>query len=246
METVKVNTSQHVTIDYPVAGVGERIAAYLLDFALFFVIYLLAIFVFAFSGLAGNFNNTFFVVLVIIYGVCYVFYDFFCEVLFNGQSLGKKILKIRVVSIDGAQASLGQYFIRWIFRIIDFTFSANILGFISVAVSEKKQRIGDIIAGTTMIKTQAATKIEHIAFHPVGDDDYIPTFSNVSLLADADVELIHEVIRTYYITYNPQLIYAMAAKVSEYLSIGIPNEMNEMQFLKVVSNDYIQLTSRAV
>ncbi len=246
METVKVNTSQHVEIDYPVAGVGERIAAYLIDFGLFISIYFLAILTFGVSGLAKNFGNTFMIVLVIIYATCYVFYDLFCEVLFNGQSVGKKILKIKVISLDGAQPSIGQYFIRWIFRIVDLTLSANTLGFITIVVSEKKQRIGDIVAGTTIIKTVAATKLAHIAFQTVADEDYTPTFSNVGLLSDRDVELIHEVVRTYYITNNTELIYQMANKVCTVLGVSIPSELNEMQFLKVVSTDYIQLTSRSV
>lgn len=246
METVKVNTSQHVEIDYPVAGVMERIAAYLIDFALFFSVYLIVILTFGLSGLAKSFENTFVVVLIALYAICYVFYDFICEVLLNGQSIGKKLLKIKVISLDGAQPSIGQYFIRWIFRIVDFTLSANTLGFICVLVSEKKQRIGDIVAGTTVIKTVAATKLGHIAFHSVADEGYIPTFGNVGLLSDRDVELIHEVVSTYYTTQNPQLIYKMADKVCQYLSIVIPAEMNEMQFLKVISSDYIQLTSRSV
>ncbi|RZL38121.1 MAG: RDD family protein, partial [Pedobacter sp.] len=151
METIKINTSQHVEIDYPVAGLGERVAAYLIDFGMFLIIYFFALIAFAITGLENSFNNSSIVILVIIFGICYVFYDFLCEVAFNGQSLGKKLLKIKVVSLDGGQASIGQYFIRWIFRIVDFTLTANLLGFISVAVSEKKQRIGDVVAGTTLI-----------------------------------------------------------------------------------------------
>jgi len=244
METVQINTSQHVAIDYPVAGLGERVAAYLIDLAIFVALYLVVVF----GGIAGSFSSLgekAIIVAIIIYLACYAFYDLVCEVLFNGQSVGKKLMKIKVVSIDGSQASTGQYFIRWIFRIIDFTLSANLLGFLCVAVSEKKQRIGDVVAGTTVIKTQPATKIEHIAFHPT-NEDYVPQFSSVHLLADRDIELVHEVIRTYYRTYNTELIYSMAAKVSEFLGISIPEGMNEMQFLKTVSSDYIQITSRAV
>lgn len=246
METIKINTSQHVEIDYPVAGLGERVAAYLIDFAMFLIIYFVAIISLAIIGIESNLKNSSIVIMVIIFAVCYVFYDFLCEVLFNGQSLGKKLLKIKVVSLDGGQASIGQYFIRWIFRIADFTLTANLLGFISVAVSEKKQRIGDLVAGTTLIRTVPATKMEHIAFHPVDDEEYIPIFENVTILSDRDIELIHEVIRTYYTTRNAQLIYQMAAKVSGHLSVSIPEGMNEMQFLKAISADYIYLTSRAV
>lgn len=246
METIKINTSQHVEIDYPVAGLGERVAAYLIDFAMFLVIYFFSLIALAIIGIESTLENSTIVILVIIFAVCYVFYDLLCEVAFNGQSLGKKLLKIKVVSIDGGQASIGQYFIRWVFRIIDFTLTSNLLGFISVAVSEKKQRIGDIVAGTTLIRTVPATKIDHIAFHPVEDEEYTPTFEHVTILSDNDVELIHEVIRTYYTTYNTQLVYQLAAKVSAHLGVTIPEGMNEMQFLKTVSSDYIYLTSRAV
>ncbi|MNK38472.1 RDD family protein [compost metagenome] len=246
METIKINTSQHVEIDYPVAGLGERVAAYLLDLVLFSFIYFFAIIALAIIGIQGSFQNSTVVVLIIIFAVCYVFYDLLCEVAFNGQSLGKKLLKIKVVSLDGGQASIGQYFIRWVFRIADFTLTGNLLGFISVAVSQKKQRIGDLVAGTTLIRTVPATKIEHIAFHPVEDEEYTPSFPNVVMLSDQDIELVHEVVRTYYTTYNTQLIYQMAAKVASHLAITIPEGMNEMQFLKTISSDYIYLTSRAV
>ncbi len=245
METVKISTSQHIDIDYPVAGLGERVAAYLIDFTAFLVIYFLAIIVFATIGFQENFDNIFFLALVIVYGICYVFYDFLCEVAFNGRSLGKKLMKIKVTSLDGGQPSIGQYFIRWIFRIVDFTLTANLLGFISVAVSEKKQRIGDLVAGTTLIRTVPATKIEHIAFHPVGEE-YTPVFENVHFLSDKDIELIHEVIGTYYRTHNARLIYQMTAKVAEHLKIEIPQGMNEMQFLQTICSDYIHLTSKAV
>lgn len=245
METVKVTTSQHVDIDYPVAGLGERTAAHLIDTALFVALY----FVFAFSAVAGGIiidrNPTIFLVIIIAYFATYVFYNLFCEIFFNGQSIGKRLLKIKVISLDGAQASIGQYFIRWVFRIIDFTLSANLLGFICVAVTEQKQRIGDMVAGTTVIKTKPATQIAHVAFHPI-EEEYTPVFANVNMMSDRDVELIHEVVRTYYITYNAQLIYQMAAKVAEFLTVNIPEGMNEMQFLKTVSSDYIYTTSRAV
>lgn len=246
METIKINTSQHVEIDYPVAGLGERVAAYLLDFAMFMIIYFISMIALAIIGIESTLKNSSIVIMVIIFAVGYVFYDLLCEVIFNGQSLGKKLLKIKVVSLDGGQASIGQYFIRWVFRIVDFTLTANMLGFICVAVSEKKQRIGDLVAGTTLIRTVPATKMEHIAFHPFESEEYIPVFENVTILSDRDVELIHEVVRTYYTTHNAQLIYQMAAKVSGHLAVAIPEGMNEMQFLKTVSSDYIYLTSRAV
>ncbi|WP_316785736.1 RDD family protein [Pedobacter frigiditerrae] len=244
METVKVNTSQHVDIDYPVAGLGERVGARLIDLALLIFVLVAFIIIFSMTGvLSGNEITT--IVLISIYGAGFVFYDLLCEIFMNGQSVGKRLLKIKVISLDGSQPTLGQYFMRWLFRIIDFTLTSQVGALICVAVTENKQRIGDIVAGTTLIKTVPRTNIGHIAFHPVADE-YETTFDNVYQLTDRDIELIHEVLNTYYKTYNADLIYQMASKVSSLLSITIPEGVNELDFLKTIITDYSHITSRAV
>lgn len=247
METIKVKTSQYVDIDYPVAGLGERIAARLIDLGIFLGLYIIFIFFVLLTGLSVGMESTPYLIigLAIAYGASFVFYNLICEIFMNGQCVGKRLMKIKVISLDGSQASIGQYFIRWLFRLVDFAFTAQVGGLICVAVSKNKQRIGDIVAGTTVIKTVPHTDINHIAFHPV-EEDYIPVFSNVSLLTDRDVELIHEVISTYYKTHNTDLIYTMSTKVATLLSISIPEGMNEMEFLKTVIKDYNQQTSVAL
>ncbi len=239
MEIIKVNTSQHVDIDYPVAGLGERIAARLIDLAAFFGLYML----FILLGVLIRTETVFFVLLITL-GILYVFYNLICEVFMNGQSLGKRLMKIKVISIDGSQASIGQYFIRWLFRLVDFVLTAQIGGLIAVAVSENKQRIGDMVAGTTLIKTIPRTNIDHIAFHPT-EEEYTPVFKNADLLTDRDIELVHEVIHTYYKTFNTDLIYAMSAKVAGHLSVNIPQGMNELNFLTTVIKDYNHITAQS-
>lgn len=240
METVKVNTSQHVDIDYPVAGVGERMAGWLIDMAALGIVFL--VIVFAVNITQGSTVST---VILIVYAALFLFYDLLSEIFLNGQTLGKKLLKTKVVSLDGGQPTLGQYFIRWVFRIVDFPLTAWAGGFLTVVLSENKQRIGDIVAGTTVIKTVPRTKIEHIAFHPAATA-YIPVFEGVHQLNDREVELIHEVLNAYYKTLNANLVYQMAAKLSNHLRVGIPEGMNELDFLKTVVMDYNQVTSRVV
>lgn len=246
METIKVNTSQHVDIDYPVAGLGERIAGALIDMGLFLGLYLLFVLLAVLGGLSGLIDGApvIFFILIGLYVGAYVFYDLICEIFMNGQSIGKRLMKIKVISLDGGQASIGQYFIRWLFRLVDFTLTAQIGGLISIAVSKNKQRIGDMVAGTTVIKTIPRTNFSHIAFHPV-EEEYLPIFSNTSLLTDRHIELIHEVISTYYKTFNAELIYAMSEKVANLLSVNRPEGMNEMDFLKTVIKDYNHQTSVA-
>lgn len=241
METIKVSTSQHVDIDYAVAGLGERVAARLIDLGLFAITFFVFLFLFSMMGILKG-TGILPMVLIIIYCTGFVFYDLLCEILMNGQSVGKRLLKIKVISLDGAQASLGQYFMRWVFRIVDFVLTAQLGGLICVAVTENKQRFGDLVAGTTLIKTEPATAFQQIAFHPIVDE-YIPVFDNVNLMTDRDIELIHEVLVTYYKTGNHSLIYQMAGKVSNHLSIVIPTGMHELNFLETVMKDYNYTTA---
>ncbi|MGY0040080.1 RDD family protein [Pedobacter sp. NJ-S-72] len=182
---------------------------------------------------------------MIIYAVAYVFYHLICEIFFNGQSPGKKkLMKIKVISLDGGQASIGQYFIRWLFRLVDFWLSGQVGGLLCITLSERKQRIGDLVAGTTVIKTVGRTTLEQIAFEPV-EEEYIPVFTNVHQLNDQDMELIHEVLTTYYKTAHYELIYAMADKIKMRLGVSLPAGMHELAFLNTIVKDYNQVTSVA-
>ena len=242
MDTIKVNTSQNVAIDYPVAGLGERIAARLIDLLFFFVLYILFILVGLISSVIKG--EVVIMILLIIYLLGYVFYNFLFELFFNGQSIGKRFLKIKVISLDGGQPTMGQYFMRWLFRLVDFVFTLQIGGLIAIAVTENKQRIGDVVAGTTVIKMVPRTTMAHIAFHPPQiEENYTPVFSMVQQLTDRDVELIHEVIVTYYQTRNRDIVIAMANKIASYLNVKKPEQMNELDFLNAVIKDYNHLTS---
>lgn len=242
METIQVNTSQHVAIDYPVAGLGERVAARLIDLAAFMIVGILLMLLMTLTPAAQS--GIVVISIWSVYGACFVFYDLITEIFMNGQSLGKKLMKIKVISLNGGQASLGQYFIRWLFRLVDFSLTAQIGGLICVAVTENKQRIGDIIAGTTLIKTVPRTNFNHIAFHPV-EEEYTPVFAYADQLTDRDAELIHEVISTFYKTNNADLIYAMSERIATHLAITVPVGMNELEFLKTIIKDYRYITSRA-
>jgi uncharacterized RDD family membrane protein YckC len=99
---------------------------------------------------------------VILFSLPILTYHLLFEIMMNGQSLGKKAMSIKVITIDGGQPSISQYLIRWIFRLADFPlwiFAAIIqnalpwwcspllfAGIGCVIITEKSQRIGDLVA----------------------------------------------------------------------------------------------------
>ncbi len=242
MQTIRITTSQNIDIDYEVAGVGERIVARLIDYALFILILILGL-------IGGNLlrssvdQSLLIIVLIIIYAALYVFYDLICEIFMNGQSVGKRVMKIKVISLDGSRPSSGQYLLRWLFRIIDFTLTSEICGLISVAVSDKSQRVGDIVAGTTLIKTQPRTLLNNLVFNPVADD-YEPVFNEVIQLNDKDIALIHEVIQTYLKTGNSVIVYNTAERIKELLSVTPLVQMDSMKFLQTILKDYNHINAQ--
>jgi len=240
MQTIKITTSQNIDIDYEVAGLGERIVARIIDIAIIVALLLLIVM----APLVGIYQSgnsrsalTGIVIFYIILAAFFTFYDLICEVFFNGQSVGKRVMKIRVISLDGGSPTLGQYLLRWIFRIVDFSISFQVGGLIAVAVSEKNQRIGDIVAGTTLIKTTPRTSMNHLAFVPV-DGDYEISFPEASQLKDSEIALLYEVLSNFRSSGNHTLLHNTASRIKEYLEIKDSKMLDDEQFLKTIIKDY--------
>ncbi|GAA0455409.1 RDD family protein [Halococcus dombrowskii] len=78
-------------------------------------------------------------------------YFFLLEGLWDGYTVGKKLFGIKVVEEDGAQCSLSSAFVRNLLEIIDGLFY-YLIGFIAMAASDKRQRLGDRLAGTVVVR----------------------------------------------------------------------------------------------
>jgi len=153
-------------------------------------------------------------------------------------------MKIKVISLDGARPRFGQYLMRWLFRIVDFLLSGGVCAVICVAVSDKAQRIGDMVAGTTLVRTSPRTKMNNIAFKPEADN-YQPVFAAAANLNEKDIELINEVINNYIKSRNSVLVYNTAQRIKELLGVTPPPEMNDMLFLQTIIKDYSHIIAQA-
>ena len=242
METVKIKTAQNIEIDYEVANLGDRILARLLDglvFAAFVGVIVIPILIID-VNIFRNDTTTITIVCLILGAL--LFYDLICEIFFNGQSVGKKVLKIKVISLDGGNPTVGQYLLRWAFRLVDFTLTSQLGATICVAASEKKQRIGDLVAGTTLIKTHPKTSINQVAFVPPAED-YEIVFAEAAHLKDSEITLIFEVVRNYKANDNYALLQKTAQKIQDHLNITDRKKMDDITFLGALVKDYNHLQS---
>lgn len=246
MEIVKVTTSQNVEIDYVVASLGDRIKARAIDYSIFMGVYMICMMVFA-AGIqtatsSESIGWNFGIVMIVWLSLC-VFYDLVMEIFFNGQSIGKRVSKIGVISLNGERPTVGQYIIRWLFRIIDFGVTMGTAGLVTVAVSDYRQRIGDMAAGTVVVKTETVTRYKDLTFSEIEADHEI-TYPEVARLTDEDLTLIHDVLHNFSRTRNSLLVYKLAVKLKDYLGVSYPKEVNEYKFLKLIVNDYISYTTK--
>ena len=141
-------TGQFVRISQTPASIGERLIALAIDYILlgFYVFSTLALF--SRIHLPSDFTMLFF--LAIVY-LPVLFYAFLCEMFNQGQSLGKRLMNIRVVKADGSTPGIGSYLLRWLLFPIDGPVTGG-LGLLVVLLTKNSQRMGDLAAGTMVIK----------------------------------------------------------------------------------------------
>ncbi|MEO8932816.1 MAG: RDD family protein, partial [Xanthomarina sp.] len=190
MSNIAINTAQNVNLDYKLIGVGERLVAFLIDGLILMAYMILVENLMTVSEIFSTDDWTRRGVLGLL-TLPALFYSLLCHVLFGGQTIGKKILKIKVVRYDGAPTQWYNLLVRWMLRIIDIWLFFASVGVMSILLSDKKQRVGDAAAGTVVISVKKKHKITSTILEDI-TDDYQPVFNNVTLLNDKDVRIIKE------------------------------------------------------
>lgn len=233
MDNIKIQTTQNVDIEYELASVGDRILATLLDYV-FFIAY--GIFIVLFVTFLGSFTERNIWLIVILF-LPILLYDLLCEMFFQGKTFGKMIMKIKVVKLDGTQAGFGAYLLRWLLRIIDTRIFSGGVALIAIIANGKGQRIGDMAAGTTVIKMKQKVTINDTILNKVAST-YKIVFDEVSELSDTDIAIIKEVMVMSIRTGNNQAIERLAKKTKA--TMGITTNLPHTQFLSTVVQDYSQ------
>ena len=233
MEYMRMDTTQNVAIDYEIASLGERILAYLIDL-LIFVAYAFTWFI-----IIDGFKETipFNIALFWVLALPLFFYDLLCEILFNGQSFGTKVMKIKVVKLDGTQPTFGSYLLRWLLRLIEGgTFCYGAVAMVVYLVNGKGQRLGDLAAGTTVIKLKPRVGRADVTTSHDVQATYTPVYPQASHLSDRDAAIIKDLLATSIRERNMEMLAALSSRVQELLDV---KEVTDPElFLKTVLKDF--------
>lgn len=245
MQTISVRTTQNVVIKYPVASVGDRIGAFIID------LIIMGMYIFLVSFIYEYLNLSSVVLIFAIIIIPVVLYHLLFEVFMDGQSPGKRLLRIKVVRTDGTPPTLGNYLIRWLLRFVDILLSSffglpGAIAVVTIAAGGRGQRLGDIAAGTAVVKlVQHADMNAEEIFAPLKPEQpayYQPVFPQATLLTDNHVEIIRQALDVYRNTGNDKPIMAVTEKVKQLT--GIQSDMPPVKMLYTLLDDYAQLTAR--
>ncbi len=158
-----------------------------------------------------------------------------------GNPFAKKMMKMRVVKVDGIQAGIGSYFLRWILAPIDYFF---FLGLIILLINGKGQRLGDLAAHTTVVKLKAEAKLDEtiLTATPV---NYTVVFPQADLLSDGDISIIKEVLDLNFKKPDIEVYMNILNKTKEAVQnkMGVHSELHPLTFLDTVLKDYNHLMS---
>lgn len=241
MPEANIITGQYVQISQSPASVAERIVAQLIDCFLLFCYVLgtsLLIDRMNFDGL--RFEEFF---LLGIY-LPALFYSFLMEAFNRGQSLGKMVMHLRVVKKDGTTPSVGDFFMRWILQIVDIGFS--LIGVVVILLTKNSQRLGDLAAGTMVIRQNDYRKIQvSLDEFSYLDRNYQPVYPQAEDLSLNQIDIIQRALNAEYSTDRDRRIAVLARKVRAILAISGTATTNE-KFLYTIVRDYQHYTLEMV
>lgn len=242
MSLIAINTSQNVNINFNTASIGERILGFVIDLlikaAYLLVIYFIFFRILNLGRVLDQLDKWSFMAIIIILTLPIHVYTLVSESLLEGQTFGKKLMKIKVVKIDGFQASFGDYLIRWFFRLIDVFSNSGIIGLVSMIVSKKNQRLGDIASGTAVISLKSNVNISHTILENL-NEDYKPVFPQVVALSDNDMRIIKENYQKAIRIDDRQVISRLSNKIKEILKLETDSiKFTERQFINIIIKDY--------
>jgi len=219
-ETLIIETPERVQLEFALASIGNRFLAVAIDhFIQFFSIFLLAWFFLSVAGftssdvvdaperLLSEAPKWTIAVMIIVLFLVFAGYFIVFEWLWNGQTPGKRLLKLRVIRDDGRPLTLWEAIARNLLRICDavpgFIIPIYSVGLIVIFLSGRDQRVGDIFAGTVVIRERTgeaptfaetfANRMTDTAFTRVQKPTHVK--ANVGLLTEREVEVVETFLR---------------------------------------------------
>jgi uncharacterized RDD family membrane protein YckC len=159
-DKLTIETPEQIPLEFPLAGIGSRFLAIALDTLIQALGFLLIVFIAEILlPTAARFTPRaltwaaaiFFLCLFVLYSGYYALF----EIFWNGQTPGKRLVRVRVISDSGRPITVYEAVVRNLLRIVDQLPGLYVVGIISVFLTARNKRLGDIVAGTVVVHEKA-------------------------------------------------------------------------------------------
>ena len=268
MSVIRVTTSFNLDIDFEAPPFHRRLFAWVIDLFILIFYLIIASKILGqiernIGGSIDNRYNMWAVGLVMV--LPFILYHPVCEILMNGQSIGKRLMGIQVVNENGGRPGVSQYIIRWLIRTSDYMVLVIIIYSPLISVyglqffwalgrslallvtdiflvnSKKQQRLGDLLAHTILIKTKQKTSIDDTIFLNIAEG-YTPSFPQVMHLSDRDVNALKSILDAAKKHNDFHLAHNASEKIKTHLKIE--TNLSPFDFLEVLLKDYNYLAGQ--
>jgi uncharacterized RDD family membrane protein YckC len=238
-ETLVIETPERVPLAFALASIGNRFLAVAIDhFIQYLSIIIISWAFISLTGIGGGITDvgrtdqvleempkwTLAIMIIVLFAVFAGYFVFF-EFFWNGQTPGKRLLKLRVIRDDGRPITLWEALTRNLLRIFDavpgFIFPLYSVGLIAIFLSNRDQRVGDIFAGTVVIRerTDEAPTFAETFSTTLTDSALIRTQPPTQFVADLralreeEIEVVESFLRRRFDLNEKQRIW-MAWRVA--------------------------------
>lgn len=261
-DQLSIATPELVAIEFPLAGLGSRFVAVLLDFLIWFIAGLFLLFIFAIffagasshtTGTAADSSSWAFkfgeaIVIAIPFLVLWGYFTLF-EAFWHGQTPGKRIMKIRVIQQTGRPVSVFESMGRNLVRFVDWLPAFYVVGVICMFATKRQQRLGDLIAGTLVVherpleaplesigssRTFTSGVFQAAATPPPPRVSQLPTDA-VARLTMADLQTLeHYLARRLDVPMETRATLAarISQNIAQKMNYAIPDGMSQEAFLE--------------
>ncbi len=233
-ETLDIQTPENVAFGYQIAGIGSRFLASLLDTMIVVLLQVVVLIVLTLiirsvdgSVFSDQISAWVYAIFGLVAAVFYWGYYVFFEMLWNGQSPGKRWVGLRVIRGDGTPITLSESLIRNLARLVDFLPAAYGIGIVTMFIDKQSRRLGDLAAGTLVVQDRAPITMQDLA---VKRTVHLRPWANVSLdgfpierLTNNDLSLIEDfLLRRDQLTYREALAIQILNTLYQRLGLPLP------------------------
>ncbi len=245
---INLQTPESVELEFTLAGIGNRAFALILDYIIIGLLLLFIWIISAFLAFQINPSSIFSIgsnrlsqwiwaIQSITNFTIYAGYFVILETLWQGQTLGKKWTKIRVIRDNGKPERLPQAILRALLRPVD---DILFVGVFFIIFSQREKRIGDLVAGTIVIQDEQTSKSVDFNISPEAQDLAVQLRieAEISNLLPEDFATIRDFLQrrpTIMLEYQHKLSRKLADQAKEIILLeDVPEGYSNSQFLEAI------------